>query len=84
MKTRTSLILCALAVLALVAVLSRPALRETLRQNGSSEAKKFDWTLSARRCLDVYSSALAFAPPGRWHAPGNRRTVTSRLGGGMA
>jgi glycosyltransferase involved in cell wall biosynthesis len=46
----------------IVAVLSRPALRETLRQNGSSEAKKFDWTLSARRCLDVYSSALAFAP----------------------
>ena len=41
----------------IIAVLTRPALRHTLRQNGSHEVKKFDWATPARLCLDIYGAA---------------------------
>jgi glycogen synthase len=43
------------------AVLKYPALQKTLRQNGSAEVKKFNWTDSARSCIDVYNSVIGMA-----------------------
>jgi glycosyltransferase involved in cell wall biosynthesis len=45
----------------IIAVLKYPALHKTLRQNGSSEVKKFNWTDSAKRCIDVYKSVMGKA-----------------------
>ena len=43
----------------IISVLMRPVLRETLRENGSREVRKFDWLQAAQRCLDVYLGLLA-------------------------
>ena len=45
----------------MIAVLKYPALQKTLRQNGSSEVKKFNWTDSAKGCIDVYKSVMGKA-----------------------
>jgi glycogen synthase len=45
----------------MIAVLKYPALQKTLRQNGSSEVKTFNWTDSAKRCIDVYKSVMGKA-----------------------
>jgi glycogen synthase len=45
----------------MIAVLRYPALQKTLRQNGSSEVKKFNWTDSAKGCIDVYKSVVGKA-----------------------
>lgn len=45
----------------MIAVLRYPALHKTLRQNGSSEVKKFNWTDSAKGCIDVYNSIMGKA-----------------------
>ena len=45
----------------MIAVLKYPALQKTLRQNGASEVKTFNWTDSAKRCIDVYKSVMGKA-----------------------
>jgi glycogen(starch) synthase len=45
----------------MVAVLRYPALQKTLRQNGSTEVKKFNWTDSARGCINVYRAVMGTA-----------------------
>jgi glycogen(starch) synthase len=45
----------------MIAVLKYPALQKTLRQNGSSEVRKFNWTDSAKGCIDVYKSVVGKA-----------------------
>lgn len=45
----------------MIAVLKYPALQKTLRQNGSAEVKKFNWTDSAKGCIDVYRSVMGKA-----------------------
>jgi len=45
----------------MIAVLRYPALPKTLRQNGSAEVKKFNWTDSAKGCIDVYKSVVGKA-----------------------
>ena len=45
----------------MIAVLKYPALQKTLRQNGSAEVKKFNWTDSAKGCIDVYKSVMGKA-----------------------
>lgn len=42
----------------ILAALRYPALGEELRQNGFAEVKKFDWTDSARKCLNIYRSVM--------------------------
>jgi glycosyltransferase involved in cell wall biosynthesis len=43
----------------IISVLTRPVLREALRDNGSREVRKFDWLQAARACLDIYTGVLA-------------------------
>jgi glycosyltransferase involved in cell wall biosynthesis len=45
----------------MIAVLRYPALHKTLRQNGSSEVKKINWTDSAKGCISVYNSIMGKA-----------------------
>ena len=45
----------------IAAVLKYPALPKTLRQHCSNELKKFNWTESAKQCLNVYRSAMKLA-----------------------
>ncbi len=45
----------------MVAVLKRPALGETLRQNGAWQARRFRWEDAASRCRSVYEEVLASA-----------------------
>jgi glycogen(starch) synthase len=45
----------------MIAVLKYPALQKTLRQNGSAEVKKFNWTDSAKGCIDVYRTVMGKA-----------------------
>jgi len=42
----------------IMAVISYPALRETLHNNGALEVAKFSWKESARKCLNVYNRLL--------------------------
>ena len=42
----------------MIAVLMRAPLRNVLRENGASEVRKFDWTVSAGQCLDVYGALV--------------------------
>jgi glycogen(starch) synthase len=42
----------------IVAVLKYPALYQTLRDNGTSEARKLRWIDSARKCVDIYKDLL--------------------------
>jgi glycogen(starch) synthase len=41
----------------IIAVLRHPPLRETLRQHGNLELRKFSWLDSARHCVRVYEEA---------------------------
>lgn len=43
----------------IVAVLRHPSLQETLGKNGAQQARTFQWSDSARRCREVYSSLLS-------------------------
>ncbi len=45
----------------IVAVLRHPPLQTTLREHGSFEVRRLNWTDSARRCIGVYQSVLALA-----------------------
>jgi glycogen synthase len=45
----------------MIAVLKYPALPKTLRQNSATELKKFNWTDSARGCIDVYKAVMGMA-----------------------
>ena len=38
----------------MIAVLTRTPLRNALRDNGAAEVRKFDWTVAARQCNDIY------------------------------
>jgi glycosyltransferase involved in cell wall biosynthesis len=38
----------------IISVLKHPPLQQTLRQNGTSEARKLRWIDSARKCVDIY------------------------------
>ncbi|HEY8668958.1 MAG TPA: glycosyltransferase [Tepidisphaeraceae bacterium] len=42
----------------IIAVLKHPPLASTLRQHGSFEVRKLSWTDAARRCVEVYDSAI--------------------------
>lgn len=46
----------------IIAVLRYPPLNESLEHEGRQEAIKFDWTVPAEKCLDVYKKAI-FGPP---------------------
>jgi glycogen(starch) synthase len=43
----------------MAAVLKYPALPKTLKQHSQHELGKFDWTDSARKCMEVYRRALS-------------------------
>jgi glycogen(starch) synthase len=43
----------------IIAVLRHPPLQSTLREHGSFEVRKISWLDSARKCLEVYHSAMA-------------------------
>ena len=43
----------------IISVLARPPLCRALRGNGSLEVKKFNWTDSARRCLDIINKEVS-------------------------
>jgi len=43
----------------IIAVLKHPPLASTLRQHGSFEIRRMSWTDAARKCLEVYESALS-------------------------
>ena len=43
----------------IIAVLRHPSLQSTLRQHGGIEVRKLSWTESARRCVEVYTKAVA-------------------------
>ena len=45
----------------IAAVLKYPALPKTLRQHANHELSKFDWTQSARKCLEAYNAAIRMA-----------------------
>jgi glycosyltransferase involved in cell wall biosynthesis len=45
----------------IVSVLKRPPLHETLRQNGSWQARRFRWEDAAARCKRLYETILASA-----------------------
>ncbi len=42
----------------IIAVLKHPPLATTLRQHGAFEVRRMSWTDSARRCVEVYESAI--------------------------
>ena len=42
----------------MVAVLKRPALHQTLRENGGIEVRTLTWANAARKCLDVYGGLV--------------------------
>ena len=42
----------------MISILTRTPLRQTLRQNGSHEVRKFNWTQAARQCLDIYADVI--------------------------
>jgi glycogen(starch) synthase len=45
----------------IVAVLKHPPLQSTLREHGSFELRKLNWSDSARRCLEIYQRVTAGA-----------------------
>ncbi len=45
----------------IVAVLKHPPLQRTLRQHGNFEVRRFSWTDSAGRCVQVYRKALGLS-----------------------
>jgi glycosyltransferase involved in cell wall biosynthesis len=47
----------------IIAVLNRPPLQETLRQNGSREVHKFRWEDSAARMQEIYENTLTNLVP---------------------
>jgi len=42
----------------IIAVLKHPPLASTLRQHGSFEVRRMSWTDAAKRCVEVYESAV--------------------------
>ena len=44
---------------AMTAVLASPERRAAMRERGLAQARRFDWTVAAERCLNVYQRALA-------------------------
>jgi glycosyltransferase involved in cell wall biosynthesis len=42
----------------ILAVLNYKVLHQNLKENGSLEIRKFDWNISAKRCIDVYNNLL--------------------------
>jgi hypothetical protein len=42
----------------MIAVLTRAPLRNALRENGACEVRKFNWTVSAGQCLEVYNALV--------------------------
>ena len=45
----------------IIAVLKYSPLKKTLSQNGAFEVRKFNWTDSAKQCIDVYNSVAGRA-----------------------
>ncbi|HUS93528.1 MAG TPA: glycosyltransferase family 4 protein [Phycisphaerae bacterium] len=66
----------------MVAVLTRPALHESLRRNGAMEVRKLTWSAAAQRCIDVYQALSAGAA--RWNgllAAGSQGSLTAAAAG---